>query len=261
MTDATAPVAAAIASAQDQLQLALAALAALPVADHDALAMTRHTLHNYLALTSMTLDVVLEDLGSAAEPSILSWLHGLHHVTDLMAHTVRRLGATPVLEPEHLAFERVDLALGVERVCQFFARQAARKQLTLTVETGTDVPAVWTDRVAVATVLSTLLANAIKDSPPGTTIRVTLEGDATGVTCSVQDAGPGLNAAAQAQVFTRGATATGYDLAVAKELLDVVGGEVWCRSLPRQGTCFAFRLPAAPDAEAPPPVVPTPRGT
>jgi hypothetical protein len=93
MTDATAPVAAAIASAQEQLQTALAALAALPIVEADALAVTRHTLHNYLALTGMTLEVVLRDLGPAADPAILSWLHGLQHVTDLMAHTVRRLGA------------------------------------------------------------------------------------------------------------------------------------------------------------------------
>ena len=262
MTDATAPIAAAIASAQEQLQTAMAALAALPVVEADALAVTRHSLHNYLALTGMTLEVVLRDLGTAAEPHILSWLHGLQHVTDLMAHTVRRLGATPALEPEHLEFERVDLALGAARVCQFFDRQAARKHLTLTVETLAAVPAVWTDRVAVATVLTNLLSNAIKYSPPGKTIRVTLEGDATGVTCAIQDEGPGLDAAEQAQLFQRGVrlspqptggeASTGYGLAVAKELIDLVGGSIWCHSKPSQGACFAFRLPAAPAGEAEP---------
>jgi signal transduction histidine kinase len=36
----------------------------------------------------------------------------------------------------------------------------------------------------------------------------------------------------------------GYGLAVAKELLDLVGGSLRCRSAPGQGACFAFRLPA-----------------
>ena len=62
MTDATAPVTAAIARAEEELQTALAALAALTVVEADALAVTQHTLHNYLALTSMTLEVVLRDL-------------------------------------------------------------------------------------------------------------------------------------------------------------------------------------------------------
>jgi signal transduction histidine kinase len=262
MTDATAPVAAAIASAQEQLQTALAALAAIPVVEADTLGVTRHALHNYLALTGMTLEVVLRDLGTTAEPSILNWLRALQHVTDLMTHTVRRLGVTPALKPEHLEFERVDLALGVARVCQFFERQAARKHLTLTVETPAAVPTVWTDRVAVATVLTNLLSNAIKYSPPGKTIRVALEGDAAGVTCAIQDEGPGLDAAEQAQLFQRGVrlsphptageTSHGYGLAVTKELLDLVGGSLWCRSAPGQGACFAFRLPAALAGEAEP---------
>jgi signal transduction histidine kinase len=263
MTDATAPVAAAIASAQEQLQTALTALATLSVVEVDTLEVTRHVLHNYLALTGMTLEVVLQDLGTAADPSILRWLHGLQHVTDLMAHTVRRLGAPPALTPEDLELERVDIVAGVRRVCHFFDRQAQRKQLTVHLETLGDIPAVWTDRVAAAVVLTNLFSNAIKYSPPGKAIHVTLEGDATGVTCAIQDEGPGLDAAEQAQLFQRGVRLTpqptageashGYGLAVAKEFLDLVGGALWCRSAPGQGACFAFRLPAAPAGAAEPP--------
>jgi signal transduction histidine kinase len=262
MTDAIAPVATAIASAQEQLQTALAALATLPVVEADTLEVTRHALHNYLALTGMTLEVVLQDLGTAADPSILGWLRGLQHVTDLMTHTVRRLGATPALEPAHLACERVDLVAGVRRVCHFFDRQAQRKQLSIHLEARGDIPAVWTDRVAAAVVLTNLLSNAIKYSPPGKAIHVTLEGDATGVTCAIQDEGPGLDVAEQAQLFQRGVRLSlqptageashGYGLAVAKELLDLVGGSLWCRSAPGQGACFAFRLPAASAGAAAP---------
>ena len=256
MSNATAPVIAAIARAQEDLQDALAELDALHVVQADALAVARHALHNYLALSSMTLDVVVRDLGTAADPLILSWLRGLQHVTDLMAQTVRRLGVTPTLEPEHLEFEHVDLALGVARVCNFFERKAAHKHQRLTVEAPATVPAVWTDRAAVATVLTNLLSNAIKFSPPGTAIRVTLEGDAHGVTCAVQDEGPGVSAAEQAELFQRGArlspqsthgeSSHGYGLVVAKELIDLVGGAIWCESTPGQGATFAFRLPIEP---------------
>ena len=46
MTDTKAPVAAAIVSAQERLQEALAALAVLPGIEAEALAYTRHALHN-----------------------------------------------------------------------------------------------------------------------------------------------------------------------------------------------------------------------
>ena len=58
--DARTPVAAAIASAQERLQEALAALACLPLVDTAALRFTQHALANYLTVTSATVDVLLE---------------------------------------------------------------------------------------------------------------------------------------------------------------------------------------------------------
>jgi signal transduction histidine kinase len=45
---------------------------------------------------------------------------------------------------------------------------------------------------------------------------------------------------------TGGEASNGYGLAVAKELINLVGGSIWCCSTPGHGACFAFRLPAAP---------------
>lgn len=35
----------------------------------------------------------------------------------------------------------------------------------------------------------------------------------------------------------------GYGLAVTRELVEKLGGTIWCRSVLGQGTCFSFRLP------------------
>ena len=222
--------------------------------------MTRHSLHNYLALTGMTLEVVLRDLGTAADPSILSWPHGLQHVTDLMAHTVRRLGATPALEPEHLAFERVTSSpVCGGSVTSSTARPSANSSRCTWRRSGTSPPCgptVWRGRV-----LTNLLSNAIKYSPPGKTIRVTLEGDATGVTCAIQDEGPGLDAAEQAQLFQRGVRLSPH----ARRAKNHTATAWPWPGTPRRGrglalvsecagpgACFAFRLPAAPAGEAEP---------
>lgn len=36
----------------------------------------------------------------------------------------------------------------------------------------------------------------------------------------------------------------GYGLAVAKELMEKMGGEIWCESVLGQGACFSIRVPA-----------------
>ena len=46
---------------------------------------------------------------------------------------------------------------------------------------------------------------------------------------------------------TAGESSSGYGLAVAKDLVERLGGQIWCESTVGQGSCFAFRLPAARD--------------
>jgi signal transduction histidine kinase len=92
---------------------------------------------------------------------------------------------------------------------------------------------------------------------PGATIQVEVRRDGDWVVCAVRDSGPGLSPEDQAKLFqwgarltprpTAGEPSTGYGLAVAKELVEGMGGQIWCESVVGQGSCFAFRLPAARD--------------
>ena len=109
--------------------------------------------------------------------------------------------------------------------------------------------------MAVAAVMDNLLSNAVKYSDHGRKILVSIYRDADAIKCSVLDGGPGLSAEDQARLFQKGITlssvptgnepATGYGLAVAKELIDLQGGTIWCESQIGQGACFSFRLPVA----------------
>ena len=117
-----------------------------------------------------------------------------------------------------------------------------------------NVPLVMADRVVVAAVLDNLLSNAIKYSQPGTEINVQVSSDSDWVVCKVSDQGPGLSPADQAHLFQRGVRLTpqptagessaGYGLAVAKELVERLGGSIWCESIVGRGSRFSFRLPA-----------------
>ena len=142
----------------------------------------------------------------------------------------------------------------VQRVCSYYQRAADKKKIRLFVGAGIDVPTVWADRVMVAAILDNLLSNAIKYSLPGKEVLIEVRGDKDAAVCSVKDEGPGLSRDDQAKLFQRGARltpqptggegSTGYGLAVAKELVEELGGKIWCLSTLGHGADFSFRLPA-----------------
>jgi signal transduction histidine kinase len=150
-------------------------------------------------------------------------------------------------------FEKVDLPLMVQRACNYYQRVADRKTIRVNVGSTTDVPPVWTDRVAVAAVLDNLLSNAVKYSQPGKQIWVHVRGEPGWTVCGVRDEGPGLSQEDQAKLFQKGVRLTprptgdeasaGYGLAVARELIEKMAGEIGCESVLGQKSCFFFRLP------------------
>jgi signal transduction histidine kinase len=250
-------VVSAIAKAQANLEEALTELEKMPAFDARSTAFAAHALNNYLTVTSAAVELVLMRLGDHPDDQLRVWLEGAQHATNLMARLLGQLTKAPTPEDAPFRFEAFDLSILVQRACSFYQRVADRKGIRVAVNPAARVPPVWADRVAVAAVLDNLLSNAIKYSPPGRTIQVLVEGDGDWVVCGVRDEGPGLSPEDQARLFQRGARltprptagepSTGYGLAVAKELVESLGGQIWCESAVGQGSCFAFRLPTRPD--------------
>jgi signal transduction histidine kinase len=159
----------------------------------------------------------------------------------------------PAAEREQFLWEKVDLPTLVQRACDHYRRVADHKQIVINVEADVSSPFVWADRVAVAAVLDNLLSNAIKFSPPQKQVWVRVTAEPAYLVCTVQDEGPGLSAEEQARLFQRGVRfsppptggepSSGYGLAVAKELIEKLNGEIWCESRLGQGASFSFRLP------------------
>ena len=170
-----------------------------------------------------------------------------------MTHIVVQLLNIPTADGEALVREKVNLQTLTDRACDYYRHSASLKQMTIVTEPAATAPIVWTDRVAVAAVLDNLLSNALKFSPFGRRVWVRIATDGPTAMCTVRDEGPGLTAEDHAKLFQRGAhlsnaptagePTTGYGLAVAKDLIDQLGGEIGCHSRRGEGAAFFFRLP------------------
>ncbi|CAN5278990.1 HAMP domain-containing sensor histidine kinase [soil metagenome] len=104
-------------------------------------------------------------------------------------------------------------------------------------------------------VISNLLENALRYSPPGSSVKIWQENSGNSVTIFVQDNGPGINAVDQKRIFDRFWRADkarahdqqagqGLGLAIAKELVESCGGSIAVKSS-GAGTCFSIKLPLA----------------
>ena len=242
-----------IVKARAELEDALFELEKLPAISQSSVFFAAHALNNFLTVTGGTVELLSLSLADHPDPQVRIGLEALQQATNLMTHTVSRLMNASTDRDAKLRFEKVDLPVMVKHFCIYYDRIADRKQIRCLSESAVDIPSVWTDRVATAAVLDNLLSNAVKYSPPGTRIWVQVSADRDWVVCSVRDEGPGLSEEDKAKLFhpgarltpkpTAGEPSTGYGLAVAKELIERLGGTIWCESALGEGACFSFRLP------------------
>jgi two-component system, OmpR family, sensor histidine kinase KdpD len=133
----------------------------------------------------------------------------------------------------------------------------------LTVDVPEGLPPVEFDYIEIDQVVSNLIENAVKHTPPDTAIRVSAAVTGGEVQVEVTDRGPGVPAGVLPHVFepfyrgprAGGAAGSGLGLAVAKGLVEAHGGRIWVENGAQRGARFIFTLPLG---ETPPVPVPMP---
>jgi two-component system phosphate regulon sensor histidine kinase PhoR len=132
--------------------------------------------------------------------------------------------------------------------------------LTLELQAHGPLPVMATDPDKVRQVLANLLDNAVKYSPDGGVIRLTIEPDGHFVRFAVADEGLGIPAQEHTRIFekfyrldpnqTRGVGGTGLGLYIARELVRRMNGKLWVESSEGEGSTFYVELPLAENGSA-----------
>lgn len=139
-----------------------------------------------------------------------------------------------------------DVVLGV--VGDLRTRASERR---VTIETDLEGAGVAGRRHDLRRAAQNLVENAVKFSPPGGTVRVTVRaGD--DATLTVQDEGPGVPTGAQARLFQRfrsggAGRGTGLGLYLTRKIAEAHGGEVRYDRTAQARSVFTLTLPLAPE--------------
>jgi len=169
-------------------------------------------------------------------------------VDDLLALSRLQAGAVEAV-PEVWAVD--DLVYGA-------LDDVGRSTERVAVSIPADAPPVLVDAVQVRQILSNLIDNALKFSPPQSPVTVRVTRTRKEVIVRVIDQGRGLPESELEHVFEpfyRGApaqdqTGTGLGLAIARGFAEANNGRLWAESRPSQGAGFALALPFVDEAPA-----------
>jgi len=157
-----------------------------------------------------------------------------------------------------LRMQPMSLLDSVERSVRTIQSYADGFKVKLAVECDiVPPPDVLGDKDRMDQVVTNLLGNAVKFSPEGGTVTLSLRCGEKAVECRVIDHGPGIPSEQAERIFdkfqqvtgqSRKKGGTGLGLAIARALVQEHGGEIWVESEVGVGSQFVFKIPVTPPA-------------
>ncbi len=157
------------------------------------------------------------------------------------------------IDAENVQLQAISLHESAMHVAEILEGVTRREQRVLQVDISPTLQ-VMADDLRLRQVLLNLISNALKYSPPGSTIELTTEVSPAYVTVRLRDHGLGVPREEQQRLFERfmrlerdmnsPARGAGLGLYICKQLVEAMGGRIWVESSGREGdgSVFAFTL-------------------
>jgi signal transduction histidine kinase len=225
-----------------------------------------HELRNPLAVIRTNLEVTLSDPDASADD--------LRHTAEVVERSSERMARLVddllvYARKGTLSLERkpVDVAQLIDEAAEEFNVPAVAAGVHLVHHADSGLWVIG-DRLALRQALGNLLANAIRYSPEGGTVRLRGGLDGPWVWMAVEDQGPGIDPSDRDRVFQRfwrgdpragrEQGRSGLGLTIVRQIAETHGGEVKLVSQLDHGSAFALWLPALAPAEPQSPLPPPP---
>jgi two-component system phosphate regulon sensor histidine kinase PhoR len=144
----------------------------------------------------------------------------------------------------------VEIGAVINRAYQRLAEQITQKGLEYGFQSAENIT-VMVDEIQIEQVVYNLLDNAIKFTPRGGQLVVTVAMANRNLLVSVQDTGEGIDPDDINRIFerfykadkARSSGGSGLGLAIARHIIEAHGGRIWAESQPGHGSLICFTLP------------------
>ena len=211
------------------------------------LADVSHELRTPLSVVQGNLEALLDGVHQADEDH----LRAILDETRILSRLVEDLTTLSLAEAGSLALHRepTDVAAIARDTADSFGTAAKDAGVSVETSVPSGLGTVDADPVRLREVLTNLVGNAIRYTPPGGSVRVGVSREADSVVVTVTDTGAGISADALGHIFDRfykspESHGAGLGLAIARQLVVAHGGTITAKSEPGRGTEIAFTVPA-----------------
>ncbi len=242
----------------EQQKLLVDQLSKANAAKNRFLGMAAHDLRNPLASIRGLAEFLSDGTVGQLTPDQLDLVKTIHSASQSMLDLVNELLDVATIEAGELKLqlEPDNLAALLEKSVFLNNIEAAKKNTRIVIAAPAEPMILRIDSAKMRQVADNLISNAVKYSPPGSTVTVELHRRADARGFSVMDQGPGIPETERDKLFkdfgklsakpTGGEKSTGLGLAICRKIIDAHGGVITAHNLPELGCEFRVTLPSSP---------------